>query len=45
MSGTAFVDGVCTIFFLRSLALLIFERGAKMPKGQWRILVGGKHFK
>lgn len=40
MRGTAaFVEGVCAIFFLRPFALLIFERGAKIPKGECRILV------
>jgi len=33
MRGTAFPEEVCAIFFLRSFALLIFESGAKIPKG------------
>lgn len=43
--GPAFAEGVCAIFFFRSLALLIFERGAKIPKGEGRSSVSVKQLK
>jgi hypothetical protein len=45
MRGTAFVEGVCIIFFFRSFALLIFERGAKIPEGKCTILVNVKQLR